>query len=243
MFGLIEFNWPFLTSLMSILVINLTLSGDNAMVIAAAAKNLPERSRLWGIALGAAGAVVVRIASTFLMAKLLSLQFVKLAGGAVILYLAVKMIIDDTAPEENKKAGSLLKAFWIIVVADLSMGTDNMLAVAGASNGDILLLLFGLGLSIPMLVFMSSLLTKLMDRYRFLLYIGAGILGKVGGEMLISDPFVRALLKPNTFDEYGTMLFFTVAVLAIGRMMVLSRRKRAVSGVAKSDALQTTSFS
>jgi predicted tellurium resistance membrane protein TerC len=123
------------------------------------------------------------------------------------------------------------------------MGTDNMLAVAGASNGDILLLLFGLGLSIPMVVFMSSLLTKLMDRYRFLLYIGAGILGKVGGEMLITDPFVRVLLKPNAFDEYGTMLFFTVAVVAIGRMMVLSRRKRVVSGVAKSDAFQTTSFS
>jgi YjbE family integral membrane protein len=194
----------------------LTLSGDNAVVIAAVAKNLPERSRLWAIALGAVGAVVVRVASTFLITKLLSLQFVKLAGGAVILWLAVKLLSDDAASEENKQAGSLWKAFWIIVVADMSMGIDNMLAVAGAAHGDMLLLLLGLGLSIPIVVFMSSLLTKLMDRYRFLLYLGAGILGKVGGEMIITDPFVRAILKPNMLDEYGTMIFLTKRRRTVG---------------------------
>jgi predicted tellurium resistance membrane protein TerC len=100
----------------------------------------------------------VVVASTFLIAKLPSLQFVKLAGGAVILWLAVQLLSDDSTSEENKQAGSLWKAFWIFVVADLSMGTDNMLAVAGASHGDILLLLFGLGLSIPIVVFIGSLM-------------------------------------------------------------------------------------
>jgi YjbE family integral membrane protein len=228
MIGHFELSWPFLTSLMSIVFIDLMLAGDNAVVIAMAVNSLPERTRRWGIILGAAGAVVVRVTSTFLIAKLLSLQFVKLAGGTIILWLAVKLLIEDAEPDEKRKAGSLWKAFWIIIVADMSMGTDNMLAVAGASHGNFFLLLFGLGLSIPFIVFTSSLLTRLMDRYHILLYIGAGILGKVGGEMIITDPFVQRLLKPDKFEEYSTMVFFTVAVLAIGRMMVLAKRKRTV---------------
>jgi YjbE family integral membrane protein len=172
---------------------------------------------------------VVRVTATFLIAKLLSLQFVKLAGGTIILWLAVKLLIEDAAPDAKRKASSLWKAFWIIIVADMSMGTDNMLAVAGASHGSFFLMLFGLGLSIPFIVFTSSLLTKLMDRYRILLYIGAGVLGKVGGEMIITDPFVKAMLAPNIFGEYATMMFFTVIVLAIGRMIVLSKRRRAVA--------------
>jgi YjbE family integral membrane protein len=228
MIGHFELSWPFLTSLMSIVFIDLMLAGDNAVVIAMAVNSLPERTRRWGIILGAAGAVVVRVTSTFLIAKLLSLQFVKLAGGTIILWLALKLLIEDAEPDEKRKAGSLWKAFWIIIVADMSMGTDNMLAVAGASHGNFFLLLFGLGLSIPFIVFTSSLLTRLMDRYHILLYIGAGILGKVGGEMIITDPFVQRLLKPDKFEEYSTMVFFTVAVLAIGRMMVLAKRKRTI---------------
>lgn len=229
MFGSIEFSWPFLTALLSIVVINLTLSGDNAVVIAMAVKNLPGRSRLWGITLGAAGAVVVRVISTFLISQLLSIQFVKLAGGSFIIWLAVKLLIEDSKTGENTNDRGLWKAFWIIIAADMSMGTDNMLAVAGASHGNFFLLLFGLGLSIPLVVFMSSLLTKLMDRYRFLLYTGAGILGKVGGEMIITDPFIQKLLKPDEFEVYSTMVFFTVVVLAVGHMMVLSKRRRTVA--------------
>jgi YjbE family integral membrane protein len=238
MFGHIDLSWQFLTSLMSIVFIDLMLAGDNAVVIAMAVNSLPEHSRRWGIVLGAAGAVVVRVTSTFLIAKLLSLQFVKLAGGTLILWLAVKLLIEDSEPDDERKAGSLWKAFWIIIVADMSMGTDNMLAVAGASHGNFFLLLFGLGLSIPFIVFTSSLLTKLMDRYRILLYIGAGILGKVGGEMIITDPFVQGLLEPDMFGEYVTMIFFTLLVLATGRMKVLSKRKRSAESA---KALELTS--
>jgi len=226
MSGHIDLSWQFMTTLLSIVVIDLMLAGDNAVIIAMAVKNLPDRSRLWGIALGAAGAVVVRVTCTFLIAGLLSLQFVKLAGGTFILWLAVKLLIEDAAPDERKKAGGFWKAVWIIIVADMSMGTDNMLAVAGASHGNFFLLLFGLGLSIPLVVFMSSLLTRLMDRFRLLLYIGAGVLGKVGGEMIITDPFVHELLRPDGVDEYGTMIFFAGFVLVVGRMMVLAKRKR-----------------
>ena len=121
MIGHIELSWPFITALMSIVVINLTLSGDNAVVIAMAVKNLPRRSRLWGIILGAAGAVVVRVISTFLISQLLSIQFVKLAGGAFIIWLAVKLLIEDSKPDENTNDRGLWKAFWIIIAADMSM--------------------------------------------------------------------------------------------------------------------------
>jgi YjbE family integral membrane protein len=212
------------------------LAGDNAVVIAMAVKNLPERSRRWGITLGAAGAIVVRVLSTFFIAKLLSVQFVKLGGGILVLWLAVKLLIEDSEPVKKGKAEIPWRAFWIIIVADMSMGTDNMLAVAGASHGNFFLLLFGLGLSIPFVVFMSSLLTKMMDHYPILLYAGAGILGKVGGEMIITDPFVHALLEPGMTAEYGVMMLFTAAVIVVGRMILSARRKRTAAVANSSDA-------
>ena len=223
-FGQIQFNWQFLTALLSIVVIDLVLAGDNAVVIAMAVKNLSGRRRTLGITLGAAGAVVVRVSATFVVSKLLAIEFIKLVGGAVILWIAVKLLVEGAEDEDHKEAGSLLQAFWIIIVADMSMGIDNMLAVGAASHGNLFLLLFGLGLSIPFVVFMSSLLAKLMDRYPIILYIGAAILGKVGGEMMITDPFVHSLLHPGKIVEYGVMVFFAAGVIAAGRF-ALSRKK------------------
>lgn len=227
-FGQIQFNWQFLTALFSIVVIDLVLAGDNAVVIAMAVKNLPGRTRTWGIALGAGGAVFIRVISTFAVSKLLALQFIKLIGGAVILWIAVKLLVEGAEDEGHQEAGSLWQALWIIIVADMSMGIDNMLAVGAASHGNLFLLLFGLGLSIPFVVFMSSLLAKLMDRYPIILYIGAAILGKVGGEMLITDPIVRSWLHPSKIVEYSIMVFCTVAVVAVGQF-ILARRKVAVA--------------
>jgi len=226
MFGHVEFTWQFLTALMSIVVIDLVLAGDNAVVIAMAVKNLHGRTRTMGISLGAAGAVVVRVACTFVVAQLLMIQFIKLVGGAVILWIAVKLLVQGSEDEEHKEAGSMLQALWIIIVADMSMGIDNMLAVGAASHGNLFLLLFGLGLSIPFVVFMSSILARLMDRYPIILYLGAGILGKVGGEMMITDPYVENLLHPSKITEYGVMIFFTVAVIALGRYIVIAQRNK-----------------
>lgn len=225
MLGSVEFTWAFLSALMSIVVIDLVLAGDNAVVIAMAVKNLTGRSRTIGIALGAGGAVLVRVVATFLVAQLLTMQFVKLAGGAVLLWIAVKLLVQGSEDAEHKEAGSLWQALWIIIVADMSMGIDNMLAVGAASHGNLILLLFGLGLSIPMVVFLSSYLSKLMDRYPIILYLGAGILGKVGGEMMITDPYVQSLLNPSVAVRYGVMIFFTIGVIALGRFLVLRRKK------------------
>ena len=173
--GYIEFSWKFFLAVGSIVLIDLVLAGDNAVVIAMAVKNLHGKKRKLGIILGAGGAVVVRVACTFVVAQLLNMQYVKLIGGAVIIWIAVKLLTEGAEEESHgKEAQTLWQALWVIIVADLSMGIDNMLAVGAASHGNLFLLLFGLILSIPFVVFMSTMLAKLMDRYPIILWIGRG---------------------------------------------------------------------
>jgi YjbE family integral membrane protein len=227
--GQIAFTWEFFAAVMSIVFIDLVLAGDNAVVIAMACKNLPGKKRLWGIGLGAGGAVVIRVICTFLVAQLLNMQFIKLVGGAVIIWIAVKLLTEGAKEEcEDRECGSLWQALWVIIVADMSMGIDNMLAVGAASHGNLFLLLFGLALSIPFVVFMSNMLSKLMDRYPIILWAGAAILGKVGGEMMITDPWVSGLLNPAKWLEYTVMTFFVVFVCGSSKM-ILNRRKAAIS--------------
>ena len=224
--GKIEFTPEFLAAFLSITLIDLVLAGDNAVVIAMAVQNLRGKQRKWGIILGAGAAVLLRVAATFVCAQLLLIQFVKFAGGAVIIWIAVKLLLMGAIEEDgaHKTAGSISQAIWIIVIADISMAIDNMLAVAGACKGNIFLLLFGLVLSIPLVVAGAGLLSMLMSRYPIILYIGAAILGKVGGDMMITDPFIENLLHPNKAVEYGVMIFFVLFVLG-GSKLILKRRK------------------
>jgi YjbE family integral membrane protein len=227
--GKIEFTPEFLAAFLSITLIDLVLAGDNAVVIAMAVQNLHGKQRKWGIILGAGAAVLLRVVATFVCAQLLLIQFVKFAGGAVIIWIAVKLLIMGSEHEEGhgKTAGSVAQAIWIIVVADISMAIDNMLAVAGACKGNLFLLLFGLILSIPLVVAGAGLLSMLMSRYPIILYIGAAILGKVGGEMMITDPFIENLLHPSKAVEYGVMIFFILFVLGFSRLLI--KRKKAKS--------------
>ena len=223
--GYIEFSWKFLLAVGSIVLIDLVLAGDNAVVIAMAVKNLHGKKRQLGIILGAGGAVLVRVASTFLVAQLLNMKYVKLIGGAVIIWIAIKLLT-ETADEEchGKEAQTIWQALWIIIVADMSMGIDNMLAVGAASHGNFFLLLFGLILSIPFVVFMSTMLAKLMDRYPIILWLGAALLGKVGGEMMATDPFVVELLHLPHWAEYVSMAVFVVFVCGFSKW-ILNRQK------------------
>jgi YjbE family integral membrane protein len=234
--GHLAFTWEFFIAVMSIVLIDLVLAGDNAVVIAMAVKNLQGKKRTLGIMLGSGGAVMVRVICTFAVAQLLNLSFVKLIGGAVIIWIAVKLITQGAAAEAgaDKEAQSLWQALWIIVVADLSMGIDNMLAVGAASHGNLFLLLFGLVLSIPMVVLMSTLLAKLMDRYPIILWVGAAVLGKVGGEMMITDPWVHGLLNPPKWAEYASMAFFVLFVCVLSRFLL--KRASAASETRKASA-------
>jgi YjbE family integral membrane protein len=218
-FGSITFDWAFVSSLFSIVVIDLILAGDNAVVIAMAVRSLPQEQRRKGILFGSAAAVILRVLVTFVASKLLLIDFIKLTGGAVILWIAVKLFVEGS-PEESveREATTMGQAVKIIVVADITMAVDNMLGVAGAAHGNIFLLFFGLGLSIPFVVFTSNLLSMLMDKYPIIIYIGAGILGKVGGEMMITDPFVMEWLQPSKWLIYATEAFFALGVIVTGKL-------------------------
>ncbi|MCA1961264.1 MAG: TerC family protein [Desulfomonile sp.] len=226
-FGTITFDWDFLTRLVSIVIIDLILAGDNAVIIAMAVRALPREKRKIGIFFGAGAAVLLRVACTFFVAQLLQVSYLKLVGGAVILWIAVKLFVEGAGGHEIKdEAKTVWQAVKIIVIADITMSIDNMLAVGGASHGNLFLLLFGLGLSIPFIVFTSNLLSMLMDKYPVIIYLGAAVLGKVGGEMMISDPVIVEVLAPGKYLIYAVEAVFAVGVILVGKLLIHWRRAK-----------------
>lgn len=222
-----DLNLQFFSSLVSIVIIDLILAGDNAVVIAMAVRSLPHGQRQRGIVAGAGAAVFLRVILTFFVAQLLNIPYLKIIGGALILWIAVKLLTQGL-PDENseKEATTIGEAIKIIVIADITMATDNMLAVAGASHGNLFLLLFGLGLSIPLVVLTSSILSMLMDKYPIIVYIGAAILGKVGGEMLMTDPFTVSLFSVSKTMQYSIEALFAVGVIVAGRLCLRRQRQQ-----------------
>lgn len=216
--GTIHLDVSFLSSILSIVLIDLILAGDNAVIIAMAVRSLPKEQRRKGIIYGSAAAVLLRVLITFFVARILFMNYVKLVGGIVILWIAVKLFIEDEeAVEAHTEAATLGHAIRIIVVADITMALDNMVAVGAASHGNLYLLLFGLGLSIPFIVFTSSLLSMLMDKFPVIIYIGAALLGKIGGEMMITDPVVGRFIAPTKALIYSVEIAFAAGVIVIGR--------------------------
>ena len=218
----------FLLAGLSIIFIDLLLAGDNALVIAMAVRSLPRRERRIGSAAGAAVAVILRAGLTWFAARLLEIEYVQVAGGLFILWIALKVLLDaseqpDSAPAPKR----FYSAIWYIVVADLTMSTDNILAIAAASKGNLGLLLFGLGLSIPFVVFSSNLLADLMDRYPATIYLGSAILGRVGGELILTDPFIVRTLHPPDIWRYAIEGFLAIAVVVVGRLICSARKRRA----------------
>ena len=201
---------------LSIVLIDIVLAGDNAVVIALAVRTLPPKQRLVGIALGSGVAVTLRVILTFVAAQLLAINYIKLVGGILILWIAVKLLVDNTGDKTHgKEAHGLWQAVWLILVADITMSIDNVLAVAGASKGSFGLLLFGLGLSIPLVVFTSNLLAKLMDRYPVIIYLGAAILGKVGGDMIMTDRLTEETLHPAPWLVHVVEVALAAGVILI----------------------------
>lgn len=218
----------FLLSGLSIILIDLLLAGDNALVIALAVRSLPLRERRIGIIGGAGAAVLMRVGLTAVAAHLLTIHYLQVAGGLAILWIAVKVLIDASGDAETQaQPKSFWQAIWFIMVADLTMSIDNILAIAGASRGHFWLIVFGLAVSIPFVVFSSDLLSRLMDRYPALIYIGAGILGKVGGDMIMTDPFVVQTWHPTDLLRYCVEGVLVILVIVVGRMV--SRRRSAAN--------------
>jgi len=214
----IEWNVTFLLAMLNIVFINIILSGDNAVLIAMAVRGLPKEQRKKGVFWGTAAAVLLRVVLTFFVALLLGVPFLKLVGGALILWIAVNLLMEQGSDEEEAQTTTLRQAIKIIIIADLTMSLDNVLGVAGAAGGNMFLLLFGIGVSIPIVILSSNLISTLMDKYPIIVVIGAAILGRVGGEMMITDPIVEKWLHPGPFTEYAVQIMAMVGIVVIGKL-------------------------
>lgn len=219
-------------AVLQIIMIDLVLSGDNAVVIALACRNLPPEQRRRGILWGVAGAVVLRVALTMAAALVMNLPWLKLAGGLLLLWIGVKLLVpEDEDGHDIASADHLWGAVRTIVVADFVMSLDNVIAVAGASHGNLGLLVFGLLVSIPLIVWSSQIVLHLMERWPVVVVVGAGLLGWVAGSMIWSDPAVAGIV--GGAPGWAPILAAAVAalfVVAIGKWLTW-RRARTVDVV------------
>ena len=187
----------FWAGLMTIIWVNIILSGDNAVVIALAARSLPERQQKKAIIWGAGAAVVLRIILTIVAVELLKLSYLKIIGGLLLLWIAVKLLLPEDGGDDVQSSYNLIQAIKTILIADLVMSLDNVIAVAAAAKGSILLLVLGLLISIPLVVFGATILMKLMERFPVIVTIGAALIGWVAGEMLVSDQVLVGWIDAN----------------------------------------------
>jgi YjbE family integral membrane protein len=213
----------------TIIWVNIILSGDNAVVIALAARSLPPRQQKQAIFWGAGAAVVLRIVLTIVAVKLLEFPYLKLVGGAALLWIAVQLLMPDEGGGDDVGASSnLWSAVKTILIADLVMSTDNVIAVAAAAKGSILLLVLGLVISIPLVVFGAAMLMKLMERFPIIITLGAAILGWTAGEMGVTDPAVAEWVNTNaSWLHWGAPAIGAVLVVAVGSW--LAKRKPTVA--------------
>ena len=208
----------FWAALGSIILANILLSGDNAVVIAMAARSLPARHQRKAIVYGSAGAIVLRVLLTLVAVELLKWPFLKIVGGLLLFYIGVTLLLEDdddpSASATTRASGHVLHAIRTILIADLVMSLDNVIAVAAAAKGDLLLLILGLAISIPLIIFGSTLLLKVMERFPVIITAGAALLGYLAGEMLLTDPAV--------VQRFGqTTLGLVAAAGAIGAVLVV----------------------
>ena len=178
-----------------IIWINVLLSGDNALVIAMACRGLHGRHRLWGMVIGAGIAVVLLITFTGIVATLMSLPYLKLMGGIALLVIAAKLLVPEDEGDEIAAGTTLWHAIRIVVIADIVMSLDNVIAVAAAANGQLSLLILGLAISIPMIIAGAALIMLVLDRFPLLIWFGAMLLGWIAGDVIASDPAIEPLLK------------------------------------------------
>jgi YjbE family integral membrane protein len=191
----------FWVDVLKIIVIDLLLSGDNAVVIALACRNLPPEQRSKGVLFGVFGAIGLRIVLTFFAVGLLSLPYLKLAGALLLIWIGIRLILPESEKHGTSNIGGddqLWGAVKTIIVADFVMSLDNVLGVAGAAHGNVWLLIFGLLVSIPLIAWSSQLVLRLIDRFPLIIYAGGALLGYVAGEMLVTDSYIVTMLAGKT---------------------------------------------
>jgi len=224
----------FWVALAQIIGVNIVLSGDNAVVIALAARSLPPRQQKQAILWGSGAAVVMRVILTVVAVELLKLPYLKLVGAVLLLWIGIQLLLPehDGADGAAHSSDNLMAAIRTILIADLVMSLDNVIAVAAAAKGSLLLLILGLGISIPLVVFGSTFLLRLMERFAFIVTIGAGLLGWVAGEMAVTDPILKEWIEANASWLHTALpAAGALAVVAVGNW--LARRREAAEEAGK----------
>lgn len=232
----------FLVGLLKIILINIVLSGDNAVVIALACRNLPADQQKKAVVWGSFGAIALRIVLTFLAVWLLQIPFVQVAGGLLLLYIAVKLLKGGEDEDHLKSGTTISEAIKTIIIADLVMSLDNVLAVAGAAGGNLVLIGLGLAISIPLIIWGSQLLMRLMNRFPIIVWLGAGLLGYTAGEMVLSDKAVGSYLE-SVFPagHYVLPIGLAAVVIVLGKMASRKKGKESSDAVITEDAHSTAS--
>lgn len=221
-----------------IILIDILLGGDNAVVIALACRNLPAKRRLQGILWGTAGAIVLRVVLIAFAVTMLQIPFLKLVGGALLFWIGIKLLIPEDEAHDNIEGGStLLAAVKTIIIADFVMSLDNVIAIAGAAQQadeahQMGLVVFGLLVSVPIIVWGSTLVLKLIDRFPIVVTLGGALLGWIAGGMLATDVAVQGhVIQPSSLAAYNTQIVYAAeilgAVIVVAAGMLLARRKKA----------------
>jgi YjbE family integral membrane protein len=220
------FSPQFWLAAVEIIVINILLSGDNAVVIALACRNLSKRQRRLGIFWGVIGAVVLRVVLTFFAIQLLTLPYLQIVGGALLVWIGIKLIAEDEGDEHEVQASDrLISAVKTVIVADLVMSLDNVVGVAAAAKGSLLLLVFGLAVSIPLVVIGAQIIMKMIEHFPWLVVAGGGLLGYIAGEMMTADSAVKEWVDASApMLHYAVPVTGVVIVVAVG--LWLTRRRR-----------------
>jgi YjbE family integral membrane protein len=225
--GALAMDQDFWIGLLQIVWIDLLLSGDNAIVIALACRSLPDRQKRLGIALGAATAVGLRVVLATFIVYLMEVPFLKLTGGLLLFWIAVKLLLPAAGHGEHVAAGAnLFGAVRTIVIADVAMSFDNVIAIAAASHGSVVLLVLGLLISIPLILFSSSLILRLIERFPVFVYAGAALLGYIAGETLITDPAVAGWIEGAAFLHHVTPAAGAVFTVTVGWFWSRARARR-----------------
>ena len=223
-------NLDFLLGVGKIVLIDLALAGDNALVIALAVRTLSPRQQFLGRVWGTVGAVGLRLAFIFVVTYLLAVPLLQVVGGLLLVWIAIKLVLQPDGHEgaQVKQSTTLLGAVWIIIVADVIMSLDNVIGVAGAAEGNMRLVVFGIALSIPIVVWGSGVLARLMNRYPWIILVAGGILGEVAGKMMLHDQFIT-----NRFGdapdgvEAALRIGLALAIMLVG--WLVTRRRAAVA--------------
>jgi YjbE family integral membrane protein len=217
---------------LEIIVINILLSGDNAVVIALACRNLPPHQRRWGVFWGAIGAIVLRIVLTFFAVSLLQLSYLKIIGGLLLLWIGIKLIAEEDDGEgghDVKASDRMFSAIRTVVIADLVMSIDNVLGVAAAAKGSLLLLIFGLVVSVPLVIGGAQIIMRLIERFPILIVAGGGLLGFVAGELIVADSAIAEWVH-----THAAWLAWSAPVagviFVVGAAKLLQGRRGRVSG-------------